>query len=75
MGFTPFVIIAIDNVMIIAMNAVLQKYGGAANGDMLVTCATIVQSFMLIVTMLWEESAEEPKLFWATIMAQGKPKG
>ncbi len=51
MGFTPFVIIAIDNVMIIAMNAVLQKYGGAANGDMLVTCATIVQSFMLIVTM------------------------
>ena len=51
MGFTPFVIIAIDNVMIIAMNAVLQKYGGATNGDMLVTCATIVQSFMLIVTM------------------------
>lgn len=51
MGFTPFIIIAIDNVMIIAMNAVLQHYGGAAEGDMLITCATIVQSFMLVVTM------------------------
>ena len=51
MGFTPFLIIAIDNVMIIAMNAVLQRYGGAALGDRLVTCATIAQSFMLVVTM------------------------
>lgn len=51
LGFTPFLIIAVDNVMIIAMNAVLQKYGGPQNGDMLVTCATIVQSFMLVVTM------------------------
>lgn len=50
-GFTPFAIIAVDNVMIIAMNAVLQKYGGAESGDMLVTCATIAQSFMLVVTM------------------------
>lgn len=50
-GFTPFIIIAIDNVMIIAMNAVLQHYGGAAQGDMMVTCATIVQSFMLMITM------------------------
>ena len=50
-GFTPFIIIAIDNVMIIAMNAVLQNYGGPAEGDLLVTCATIVQSFMLIITM------------------------
>ena len=51
MGFTPFVIIAIDNVMIIAMNAVLQQYGGPGAGDALVTCNTIVQSFMLVVTM------------------------
>ena len=50
-GFTPFAIIAVDNVMIIAMNAVLKEYGGAAEGDMLVTCATIAQSFMLVVTM------------------------
>ncbi|MBQ8238651.1 MAG: MATE family efflux transporter [Oscillospiraceae bacterium] len=51
LGFTPFAIIAVDNVMIIAMNALLQKYGGPAQGDILVTVNTIVQSFMLVVTM------------------------
>lgn len=50
-GLTSFLIIAMDNVMIIAMNTLLQRYGGAGEGDMLVTCATIMQSFMLIVTM------------------------
>lgn len=51
LGFTPFIIIAMDNVMIITMNSILQKYGGPAEGDMLITCATIVQSFMLVITM------------------------
>ena len=50
-GFTPFLIIAIDNVMIIAMNAVLQQYAPAGQGDSFITCATIVQSFMLIITI------------------------
>ena len=50
-GFTQFVIIAFDNVMIIAMNAILQRYGGKEMGDILITANTIVQSFMLIVTM------------------------
>lgn len=50
LGLSPFFIIAIDNIMIIMMNAVLQHYGGA-QGDMLVTCATIAQSLMLVVTM------------------------
>ena len=50
LGFTPFIIIAIDNVMVISMNAVLQRYG-EAQGDALITCNTIVQSFMLLVTM------------------------
>ena len=50
-GLSPFLIIAVDNIMIIAMNAVLQRYGGPEQGDMLVTCATITQSFMLVVTM------------------------
>lgn len=49
-GITPFLIIGIDSVMIIAMNMVLQRTGGA-QGDRLVTCATIAQSFMLVVTM------------------------
>lgn len=51
LGFSPFAIIALDNVMIIAMNSVLQRFGGPQQGDMLVTCATIVQSLMLVVTM------------------------
>lgn len=50
-GFTQFIIIAFDNVMIISMNAVLQKYGGEQLGDVLITVNTIVQSFMLVVTM------------------------
>ena len=37
--------------MVIAMNAVLQRYGGAQMGDRLVTCAVIAQSFMLVMTM------------------------
>ena len=50
LGLTPFLIIAFDNVMIIGMNAMLQKYGGA-DGDTLITINTIVQSFMLVLTM------------------------
>lgn len=50
-GATPFLIIAFDNILLISINAVLQKYGGSSNGDMLVACATILQSFMLIITM------------------------
>ena len=50
LGFTPFAIIAVDNVMIIAMNALLQSHGGL-QGDLLITVNTIAQSFMLVVTM------------------------
>lgn len=50
-GFSPFIIIAFDNILIISLNSVIQKYGGPERGDMLLTCATILQSFMLIVTM------------------------
>ena len=50
LGMTPFLIIAFDNVMIIGMNAMLQKYG-AGRGDELITINTIVQSFMLVLTM------------------------
>lgn len=51
LGFTPFIIIAVDNLMMIALNTVLQNYGGPENGDILITCGTIAQSFMLVVTM------------------------
>ena len=51
MGFSPFVIIALDNVLIISQNMVIQRLGGPGQGDTILTCAAIVQSFMLIITM------------------------
>lgn len=50
LGLSPFLIIATDSVLIIALNAVLQRTGGA-QGDSLLACATVVLSFMQIVTM------------------------
>lgn len=51
MGFSPFLILATDSVIIIALNAVLQHFGGPEYGDTLITCATIVQSYMLLITL------------------------
>lgn len=51
LGASPFVILALDNVLIITMNTMLQTYGGPERGDMMVTCGTIMQSFFLMVTM------------------------
>ena len=50
-GFSPFLIIASDSILLIALNTVLQKYGGPKEGDILITCATIVQSYLLLITM------------------------
>lgn len=50
-GLSPFLIIASDSVLLIVLNAMLQRYGGPGEGDVLVTCATIVQSYMCIITM------------------------
>ena len=50
MGFSPFLILATDSMIIIALNAVLQHFGGPEYGDTLITCATIVQSYMLLIT-------------------------
>lgn len=50
-GLSPFLIIASDSVLLIVLNAMLQKYGGPGEGDILVTCGTIVQSYMCIITM------------------------
>lgn len=51
LGMSPFLIIASDSIILIAMNSAIQKHGGADLGDKLLTCTAIVQSFMLIVTM------------------------
>ncbi len=49
-GFSPFLILATDSIIIIALNVVLQHYGGKEYGDTLITAATIVQSYMLLIT-------------------------
>lgn len=50
-GLSPFLIIATDSVLLIVLNATIQRYGGPGEGDILVTCATIVQSYLLIISM------------------------
>ena len=50
-GLSPFLIIATDSVLLIVLNTVLQRYGGPGFGDTLVACATVVQSYMLLITM------------------------
>lgn len=48
-GLSPFLILATDSVIMIIMNSVLQRTGGA-NADMLITAATIVNSYMSLIT-------------------------
>lgn len=48
-GLSPFMIISTDSILMIILNMMLQKYGGAEEGDMLITCSTIIQSFHLLV--------------------------
>lgn len=50
LGVSPFLIMATDSVIIIVLNAVLQKTGGAA-GDFWITVATVVQAFLSLITM------------------------
>lgn len=50
LGFSPFLIMATDSIILIVLNSVLQQHGGATEGDTLVTCATIVQSYTLLIT-------------------------
>ena len=50
-GVAPFLTIATDSVLLIALNTVLQRVGGPGEGDVLLTCAAIVQAYMLLITM------------------------
>ena len=49
LGFSPFIIIATDSIILIAMNAILQRFGGN-QGDILVGAVTIAQSYFLLIT-------------------------
>ena len=49
LGFSPFIIISTDSLLLIILNTMLQRYGGEGMGDTLITCATIIQSCHLMV--------------------------
>lgn len=48
-GCLPFFIMLFDNLLIISLNFILQKYGGNIMGDRYISCAAVVQSFMVLV--------------------------
>ena len=48
MGLSPFIINATDNLLLLLLNSMLQKYGGADMGDIYLTAATIIQSYYLL---------------------------
>ncbi len=50
-GLAPFLTYALDSVILIVLNTVLQRRGGPGEGDALLTCCSIVQSYMLLIAM------------------------
>jgi putative MATE family efflux protein len=50
-GMAPFLTYALDSVILIILNTVLQRQGGPGEGDALLTCCSIVQSYMLLIAM------------------------
>lgn len=49
-GFSPFFILATDSLILIVLNSMLQRYGGIGEGDILISAATIIQSYLLLIT-------------------------
>lgn len=49
-GTMPFLIMVLDNFIIIFLNASLRCHGGSEMGDRYIACAAVVQSFMVLVT-------------------------
>ncbi len=62
-GISPFIILSTDAVIVIVLNAVLQKFGNG-NGDFYIECSTIVQAFFSLVTgpLLGISSGTQPVL-------------
>lgn len=50
-GLAPFLTYALDSVILIVLNATLQRRGGPGEGDALLTCCSVVQSYMLLIAM------------------------
>ena len=51
LGMSPFLTYALDSVILIVLNSTLQHRGGPGEGDILITCAAIVQSYILLIFM------------------------
>lgn len=49
LGLASFLTYALDSAILIIMNTTLQCYGGPGEGNLLITCATIAQSHMLLI--------------------------
>ena len=49
LGISPFIILATDSIIIIAMNAALQKFGDG-DADLLISAVTVIQSYFLLIT-------------------------
>ena len=47
-GSLPFLIMVFDNLLIVSLNFILRKYGGELLGDQYISCAAVVQSFMIL---------------------------
>ena len=48
-GCLPFFIMLFDNLLVISLNFILRQYGGNIMGDRYISCAAVVQSFMILV--------------------------
>jgi len=49
LGFPAFIMYCTNSVIVIILNIVLQKYGGEAMGDKLISASAIVQSYVLAI--------------------------
>lgn len=63
LGFSPFIIMASDSIIIILLNSMLQRFGGD-DGDFLIQVATIVCAFESLITgpLLGISSGTQPIL-------------
>jgi putative MATE family efflux protein len=63
LGFSPFIILVTDSVILIAINAVLEKVGGA-DGDFYIEVQTITMAFETLITgpLLGISSGTQPLL-------------
>lgn len=48
-GITPFIMYSTNSVIVIILNIVLQLHGGELMGDKLISAATIMQSYVLVI--------------------------